>query len=1241
MTPGLVIPIDVQAFCVSAKDAETGPTMKGSTADFSRLPYWPDDADDPHRPGPATSDCVFDEAPTRWTAGVHLHWAMPDALAHGHHDKTTGQTSFAPLPNRWLVTRIVTREHAVQKDLCRSWVVESDRLSPAYPHTVKTFPTATTVPTRPDDYQAPDVPDAAPAMLQPFMYLGGFSSYDSWHEGQGARYLYQNTDVAPYKLTAITHGDPLFSGYYPNCASVFGFLDDADDLSAVHPGDELAYHVVGWYVAADATDEPLAGAALKPAPCPLPTADDIAAKTDAARRYARFLKRGPTGLDGAWSYIEDKKWLFTAPGGAESPTFTLCSGLVQGVTWDAHRDYMAGLSGTARVAVGNTSAEAMSALVRQQLGDAAPRDIEVTLNALQLGVLRGLDEPHGKGAYDEALHRSHFGSAHGGVLWQVSRRGDEDPGEVTLPPGQAHALNALNALQIATDELADRIAARERQFFADWHKYQVFMRTPRAELEREMSDISAVIAALQDDDGPPMRMIEQQIAEHESLCGRFADNRRSIEQQSQQLKGQLDDAYDLTCVPAPRYWQTNDPVLLLSGDVVEPILRHGGDGRLRDDGYLECRLTTEVLEASAYDLGSNPSLPHAAEIAALVAEAALQASGGLPRSAPQGKKRPSDIGVVTWTKNAWLPLLMEWRVYYRPMVSIRHEHPDDAYPRDLITSRYDWNDAGTDLVARGATTTKDLYAYKNLTVLSDHPAANLADAISDHLDAYGDEDTDVIAALKQVQTATRDLAVLAQSLGGFQRGLLMERQVMQLGLADPLYELDGEVEFWRRCAGAALKMDMSRNDARPDAANNFAPIRAGFMRLDELRLVGVFGRTVDVEVQDPAVARSLSPPEQAQADEHQIALPPGATQPCRLLFDWLSAANYETDEVEYTRLPAASPVCGWVLFNHLDNSLVFHDSEGEAVGSLALSQDEERAIWQGAPGPSTFTQTLEQAFAGRNPHLGAFARGIADAGAGFLRSLLLTIDGGLATVLPAGGTKDTSTAVLLGRPLALVRASLRLSLQGGPAVSQSWETFQRAARAEDPDRRSTGGFEAVQFPVRLGKVEDLDDGLLGYFLGENYEHFYSAAADGSCGAVTPPGRGTLLVDGTGAAVTVTMLIDPRAKVRATVGMVPSQTLVVPPDQVTAALRRMSVTFLTAPVLCTKDSPAFPVPGEGGGVWSWLTHGPSGDWPTATVARVDPGQTRSYSPQTIVEGWLRLTPSNQVGQTDRIRDRSES
>jgi hypothetical protein len=115
------------------------------------------------------------------------------------------------------------------------------------------------------------------------------------------------------------------------------------------------------------------------------------------------------------------------------------------------------------------------------------------------------------------------------------------------------------------------------------------------------------------------------------------------------------------------------------------------------------------------------------------------------------------------------------------------------------------------------------------------------------------------------------------------------------------------------------------------------------------------------------------------------------------------------------------------------------------------------------------------------------------------------------------------------------------------------------------------------------------------------------------------------VDGSGSPVEVSMLIDPRACVHAMIGITPIQTLQVPPDQISRALGRMNVTFLTAPIL-SGAPPALPVPKESGGQWSWLTLNGSNAWTTSTIAKVNASQTQSYSPQQIIEGWLNLTSS---------------
>jgi len=99
-----------------------------------------------------------------------------------------------------------------------------------------------------------------------------------------------------------------------------------------------------------------------------------------------------------------------------------------------------------------------------------------------------------------------------------------------------------------------------------------------------------------------------------------------------------------------------------------------------------------------------------------------------------------------------------------------------------------------------------------------------------------------------------------------------------------------------------------------------------------------------------------------------------------------------------------------------------------------------------------------------------------------LRSLLEAIDETMWTIDPLGSRADANLSVLIGRPLALVRAQLQFELEGTPVYNQSWpNTLQK----------KTAGVEALKFSVRLGSLQLYDDGLLGYFTDDTYTTFNS------------------------------------------------------------------------------------------------------------------------------------------------------
>src|SRR6185295_13957692 len=150
-------------------------------------------------------------------SGVHLHWALPDALAHGV-TADDGSMTLRAAPNRWLVARIATNyaDPSAPLTSVSAWIVESDQLWD--PSTAKDA-LATNALSR----AAPLSPAPAPSQVpnQPFLTLGRAFPYQTWVEGQGTAYM------DPF--TAVGYGELSYSASYPHSPNVFGFYDDLSD----------------------------------------------------------------------------------------------------------------------------------------------------------------------------------------------------------------------------------------------------------------------------------------------------------------------------------------------------------------------------------------------------------------------------------------------------------------------------------------------------------------------------------------------------------------------------------------------------------------------------------------------------------------------------------------------------------------------------------------------------------------------------------------------------------------------------------------------------------------------------------------------------------------------------------------------------------------------------------------------------------------------------------------------------
>ena len=124
--------------------------------------------------------------------------------------------------------------------------------------------------------------------------------------------------------------------------------------------------------------------------------------------------------------------------------------------------------------------------------------------------------------------------------------------------------------------------------------------------------------------------------------------------------------------------------------------------------------------------------------------------------------------------------------------------------------------------------------------------------------------------------------------------------------------------------------------------------------------------------------------------------------------------------------------------------------------------------------------------------------------------------------------------------------------------------------------------------------------------------------------MTPPIDTTIEVTLNQQPIAIMMLVDPRAAVHATTGILSVSELSIPPDQYSLIMNDLAVNFVTRPMLQMAQGMTVPLPAETGYAWSWITPGAANTTPLKANA-VNETPVYGYSPQTLQEGWLQLNP----------------
>lgn len=584
---------------------------------------------------------------------------------------------------------------------------------------------------------------------------------------------------------------------------------------------------------------------------------------------------------------------------------------------------------------------------------------------------------------------------------------------------------------------------------------------------------------------------------------------------------------------------------------------------------------------------------------------------------------PSPVMRHVWEKNPWLPLFLQWQVDWRPG----------------STSQYlqSWklNESGTHFEWNGNAPADEQHLYSGTVLLTSSATWTFSERLRQYNLIHENP------ALKKLQTAVRSMSVLCQSLGGFTDNLLMRKGLLELrplapgaGGAgpklSPIFDRVKDVEWLSPLTDAALY-----------------PLRAGHLKVLKLRVVDAFGQLYDVE-QDSLDGIMLSP--ELAGPPGFIQLGPRLAQHARLAMRWPAASDSRWNAVAGNGAEDTdkSPVCGWVLPNFFDDGLMIYDARGNALGALQAvkrksweqgaggrQEQIEGFHWVGLPGTDSFyfgqpsVKQTDPLGKKANPHLREFVKGLlsvdrqsGEALAGLLDSMSQALSNSSGS---SASGQNPSLALLIGRPLALVRASLAFELDGWAARSQSIDDLLKV---------QTGGIEEVKVSARLGdrrQWHDVwlgDDGLVGFFQDQNYTRF--SPAYGLAGRNDSYNQyNTVPETSIGAPLDLTLLVDPSRGISVTTGILPRQTFQLPFGDIIETLEHKQVIFYTGPVVGPKPEGhdrkiLMPQPSDIYGQWSWTHHTDIEVWQETAIAdtQKDSGYF-SEIPLAISEGWLKL------------------
>jgi hypothetical protein len=1255
--------------------------------------------------------------------GSHIMWTLPYSMRQGAQDDKTQQVQFRDVPNRWLITRF-----QFPRNINDDVIPNGTTLNPV-PGIAKDGVNVLAgdafydIQNNPNDFnQYPYPPDAD----FPIRGIGQSYNLTDWtgaaSEGKPFLQAVGPGDVSwSVAYDNITSVFSLHDDLGPNPAiytySIIGWYDNpANDLLSGMPVDTDE----AWLKALQENYRWTIGDGIA----------DVDAAVDAwlAWQAAHGMAGAfdPTKItvpeQAKQAIIAWHNWQLSNGDNvtpANLPVQTICHSMVETIAWEGIKyAYGTGAPGGGSkfpdVAIGSNAIEAISTYMANKIADQFHQepfifDIETAFEAFQKDLIFDLQNDPVR--VETLLHNARFETGYAGQEWIVVLAEQSDSntagngGQQTIPldAEDTQTLIDLNTLQDEVNNLFKTIASQRTELFALSLKQRYIGRTTPPNIKTAVTQSIAALSA----------NLDANIQAYNAKNKQASDN-------AENFGVTLGKDYVVKAIDLVAYAAPNDPTVMVAGINQDTKL---GDPTQFDDGnFLDVRMTGETISAITISANVNSS-PQTKTVGAqeILGAVNLPLWNAIPKEVmdlwletmlldiscgrllatlflklcgvanpsnsqvnpiakqvrtqqttvwndanalqvnPQALADvagftgvvPAELAVSFRTGQPWTPLYMDWKVQWFP-TSLTPGHELDTWALGDID--YEWNG--------NAITSANLPLLSGRSLLN----AQTAKVIQGKFESFVADDnynTSKIPQylrddLKAVAGQISKIDILTQSM----TGLMKQLTTMLITMNN--YPEDSSI---------VKLLGDSNTNFRPVVGNTtdsqpFFPIPAGHFEVTDIWIVDAFGQILRGGAQQPLLtikwseSLTTTSPNYTGDKKRYGQVPPRLAQQAKVNLDLLQS---DDDSIKSNSSDLTSPICGWVMPNHLDNSLIVFDAAGNNQGAIikvgresdSLSLDKQYTIrWDAVPGSNA---ALGAPPALANTHLQSFVTRLlatAPVGAGAYQDLLSSIDASLWT-MSNFGSQNGNLSLLLGRPLAVVRAEVDLSFAGLPLFNQSWVNTGQYYNKNGTYDLSNPPYTQTLFNIRIGDNQFQTNGVMGYFEADNYDTFYSVyGSNGQTNELVQSfaaakAKLTLLKNGginLGAAkgfqtgyvktdhlvslksdsttVKLTLLVDPSGTIPVIAGSWPSSSTSLPNGPVDSALNNLKATFRAGPLLLNPDKIKMPTPAEVKGNWSWIARKDVTTWNAEVpIGAATPVATLEPTTPTLIEGWVVLSGSN--------------